>query len=255
MRRFILERSNDEIYTSHSGLARVGLCLNRYADVDKTLREAIPLCHGASPGDRVKAYVGQLCLGKSAFEAIEGFRRDGFFKRSPGIRKVPSTPRLRFDEYAEEMLPMVYANTIDFLPNAKVPVSLLATGHVALDIERLPSGEPAANGLIMSLAAYSYKILRWIGLLAEISPVRHAVKRRRLRPVIQELMYRVARVIRCGRRWTLRFSAHCPACRALRIPYHTNRTFMQLFSLETTPPPSVAVLVPPVQDNLWPLAS
>ena len=189
MRRFILERSNDEIYTSHSGLARVGLCLNRYADVDKTLSEAIPLCHGASPGDRVKACVGQLCPGKSAFEAIEGFRRDGFFKRSPGIRKVPSTPRLRLDEHAEEMLPMVYANTIDFLPNAKVPVSLLATGHMALDIERPPSGGPAANGLIVSLAAYSYKILRWIGLLADISPVRHAVKRRRLRPVIDAAIF------------------------------------------------------------------
>ena len=58
MRRFILEQSNDEIYTSHSGLALVGLCLNRYADVDKTLRKAIPLRHGVSHGDMVKAYVG-----------------------------------------------------------------------------------------------------------------------------------------------------------------------------------------------------
>lgn len=437
MRRFILEQSNDEIYTSHSGLALVGLCLNRYADVDKTLRKAIPLRHGVSHGDMVKAYVGQLCLGKSDFEAVENFRRDAFFKRSLGIRKMPSAPRLRqrFDEYADEMLPVVYANTIDFLVNAKVPVSPLSTGHVALDIdvfpmdnsgtmkegvsrtykgydgyapiaaylgqegwclanelregkqhsqkefrytlervlpnarrlteapllvrldgghdaletrgilaseqadfilkwnprqedpeawlvrvpaetawkcprpgkrvatfsvyeqqrwqgqdyrfrrvmrvtertidkygqillmpqididgwwttldeaehpdatiialyrdhatseqfhsefktdldiERLPSGKFATNDLIMSLAAYSYNILRWIGLiglLGDISPVRHPAQRRRLRTVIQELMYRAARVVRSGRRWTLRFSAHCPVYQAFRLTY------------------------------------
>ena len=70
-----------------------------------------------------------------------------------------------------------------------------------LDIERLPSGKFATNDLIMSLAAYSYNILRWIGLiglLGDISPVRHPAKRRR---------------------WTLRFSAHCPAYQAFRLTY------------------------------------
>jgi len=88
-----------------------------------------------------------------------------------------------------------------------------------LDIERLPPGKFATHDLIMNLAAYSYNILRWIdpiGLLGDISPVRHPAKRRRLRTVIQEPMYRAPRVIRSVQ-WTLRFSVHGPPYQAFRL--------------------------------------
>ncbi len=32
MKHFILEQSETEVYTSHSGLALVGLCLNQYGN-------------------------------------------------------------------------------------------------------------------------------------------------------------------------------------------------------------------------------
>lgn len=83
-----------------------------------------------------------------------------------------------------------------------------------LDLERLPSGKFATNDLIMGLSAFSYNILRWIGLIGlvgETSPVRHRAKRRRLKTVMQELMYLVARLIRTGRRLKLKFPRHCPA--------------------------------------------
>jgi hypothetical protein len=67
-----------------------------------------------------------------------------------------------------------------------------------LDIERLPSGKFATNDLLMTLAAYSYNILRWIGLiglLGDIAPVRHPAKRRRLKTVIQELITLAARLV------------------------------------------------------------
>ncbi len=70
-----------------------------------------------------------------------------------------------------------------------------------LDIERLPSGKFATNDLIMTLSVYSYNILRWIGLIGlvgNISPVRHPAKRRRIKTVIQELMYLAARIITTG---------------------------------------------------------
>ena len=54
-----------------------------------------------------------------------------------------------------------------------------------LDIERLPSGKFATNYLIMSLSAYSYTLLRWIGLiglLGEQSPVRGFLYYHRNRP-------------------------------------------------------------------------
>ncbi len=82
-----------------------------------------------------------------------------------------------------------------------------------LDIERLPSGKFATNVLVMTLAIFSYNMLRWIGLISlvgDISPVRHPAKRRRLRTVIQELMYLAARLIKTSRRLTLRFCRHCP---------------------------------------------
>ncbi len=91
-----------------------------------------------------------------------------------------------------------------------------------LDIERLPSGKFATNNLIMTLSAYSYNILRWIGLIGltgNVSPVRHPAKRRRIKTVIQELMYLAARVITTGRRMKLRFSKHCSSYHAFEATY------------------------------------
>jgi hypothetical protein len=80
-----------------------------------------------------------------------------------------------------------------------------------MDLERLPSGKFEVNCQIMACAALSYNILRYIGqlgLLGEQSPVRHPAKRRRIKTVIQELMYLAARLIEKGRRLYLRFSRH-----------------------------------------------
>ncbi len=83
-----------------------------------------------------------------------------------------------------------------------------------LDLERLPSDKFATNALVMDLGAFAYNILRYIdqlGLLGEQSPVRHPAKRRRIKTVIQELIYLAARLIRSGNRLKLRFGCHCPA--------------------------------------------
>lgn len=438
MKHFILEQSETEIYTSHSGLALVGLCLNRYGNLNKALKAGIPQRHGMSHSDIIKSYMGTLCLGKSDFEAIENYRHDLYFKSSLSIQQVPSTARLRqrMDEQAEALLPIIYHSNIDFMVHAQVPVTPLKTGHVALDmdvypmnnektrkegisrtykgydgyapiaaylgkegwclanelrvgkqhcqsefqytlervipaakrltdkpllvrldsghdaldtrvwlsgdeqvdfilkwnprkqdeeawlaqaeqfgqwtspregkrialfsveeqqilgdktyrfrrvmqitertikangqtllfpdieiegwwtslnqasyddaqiialyrdhataeqfhsefktdldIERLPSGKFATNDLIMALSAYSYNILRWIGLiglLGDISPVRHPAKRRRIKTVMQELMYLAARIIRTGHRLKLRFSSACAGFKAFEATY------------------------------------
>jgi hypothetical protein len=91
-----------------------------------------------------------------------------------------------------------------------------------LDLERLPSGKFATNAAVMALGAFAYNILRFIGqlgLLGEKSPVRHPGKRRRLKTVMQELMYLAARLIASGRRLRLRFSRHCPAFQAFTDVY------------------------------------
>jgi len=140
MKRFILEQSNTEFYTSHSGLSLVGLCLNRFTRLSKSLRTAIPLRHGIAHSDVVKSYLGQLCLGKSDFDAVENVRADHYFKESLGIGRIPSAARLRqrMDENAEDLLPVMYETGIEFLVQAKVPVSPLSMGYVALDIDVFP---------------------------------------------------------------------------------------------------------------------
>lgn len=91
-----------------------------------------------------------------------------------------------------------------------------------LDIERLPSGKFATNALMLALAGLAYNILRLIGqigLLGDWAPVRHPVKRRRLKTVMQELMYLAARVLRTGHRLVLRFAKHCPGFAAFEVVY------------------------------------
>lgn len=81
-----------------------------------------------------------------------------------------------------------------------------------LDIERLPSGKFATNALILTCAQLAYNILRWLGqngLLGADAPPRHRAKRRRIRTVMQELMYVAARLIHSGRRLKLAFGRGC----------------------------------------------
>lgn len=86
-----------------------------------------------------------------------------------------------------------------------------------LDLERLPSGKFDCNDLILHLGMFAYNCLRLIGqlgLTGALAPVRHPAKRRRLKTVLQELMYRAAHVIRHARRRVLDFGRTCPALAA-----------------------------------------
>jgi hypothetical protein len=77
-----------------------------------------------------------------------------------------------------------------------------------LDLERLPSGKFDTNSLVLTLAALAYNILRYIGqdtLICLDAPIRKAVHRRRLRTVLQEMIYKAARLVCHGRRYVLRF--------------------------------------------------
>jgi hypothetical protein len=91
-----------------------------------------------------------------------------------------------------------------------------------LDLERLPSGKFDTNDLVLTLGALTYNILRYIGLkglTGKLSPVRHPAKRRRIRTVMQELMYLAGRVLETGRQLKLRFSRHCPAIHSFETVY------------------------------------
>lgn len=79
-----------------------------------------------------------------------------------------------------------------------------------LDLERLPSGKFDTNDAILHLGLFAYNCLRLIGqlgLTGKCSPVKHPARRRRLRTVLQELMYRAAQFVTTERRRILDFGA------------------------------------------------
>lgn len=88
-----------------------------------------------------------------------------------------------------------------------------------LDLERLPSGKFDTNYLVCELAALAMNILRLMGqagLLGPDAPVRHAAKRRRIKTVMQELIYRAGRLIEHGRRVILGLGANDRSAKAFQ---------------------------------------
>ena len=80
-----------------------------------------------------------------------------------------------------------------------------------MDLERLPSGKFDTNYLVCQLACVALNLLRMIGqhtLLGPDAPLRHEAKRRRIKTVIQEMMFKAARLIRHAGRWVLGLGAN-----------------------------------------------
>ena len=75
-----------------------------------------------------------------------------------------------------------------------------------MDLERLPSGKFDTNYLVCQLAAVAMNLLRLIGqntLNEPDAPLRHAAKRRRIKTVMQEMMFKAGRMIKHAGRWIL----------------------------------------------------
>jgi hypothetical protein len=80
-----------------------------------------------------------------------------------------------------------------------------------LDLTRLPSGKFDTNALVCRFAALAMNILRLMGqrgLLGPDAPVRHQAKRRRIKTVMHELIYRAGRLIAHGRQMVLGLGAN-----------------------------------------------
>ena len=80
-----------------------------------------------------------------------------------------------------------------------------------MDLERLPSGKFDTNYLVCAMAAVAMNILRLIGqnaLVGKDAPLRHAAKRRRMKTVMQEIMFKAGRMIKHAGRWVLGLGAN-----------------------------------------------
>ena len=140
MKRFIITQSDKESYTSHSGLALVGLCLNEFCSLPATAKETFPLVEGVNGigiDDILRSSVGLLTLGQSDYEAVANHKEDEYFREALGIGKVPSaeTLRQRLDEVAPALRPLVDSCSVEFLKKAGVTFTPLHTGHVPLDCD------------------------------------------------------------------------------------------------------------------------
>jgi hypothetical protein len=138
MKHFIIEQSNKEFYTSHSGLALVGLCMNKLCSLPAKARAAFPISTGGiGLDDIVRSYIGLLATGQSDFEAVSNRAEDDYFKQALRIRRVPSaeTLRQRLDEVAPSLRRIADSCSVEFVKKARVAITPLDTGHVPLDCD------------------------------------------------------------------------------------------------------------------------
>jgi hypothetical protein len=82
-----------------------------------------------------------------------------------------------------------------------------------LDLERLPAGKFTTNNLVLHAGIFAYNLLRIMGqesLRKDDAPIRKNVQRRRVRTVIQNIIYCAARLVRHARKTYFNFGQHCP---------------------------------------------
>jgi hypothetical protein len=135
--RFTIEQSDQEFYTSQSGMALVGLAINRFTSLESRVAKAAP-CRGIATADVVRGYLGLLCQGKSDFAAMRPFYEDDmFFREALGLEKTPSpeTLRQRLDQFASVLGIIVDYCSVEFLKKVKATISLLPCGHAPLDLD------------------------------------------------------------------------------------------------------------------------
>ena len=83
-----------------------------------------------------------------------------------------------------------------------------------LDVERLPSGKFKTNATFLQLTMLAYNILRTIGQgimdVAAFAPRKLEVARRRLRSVIQDLIFIGCKIVNHAGAKSLKFGRNCP---------------------------------------------
>ena len=87
MKRFIIEKSDKEFYTPHSGLALVELGINRYSKLPMASKKTFQVTKGTDGiglDDILRSYLGMLSLGQTDYEAVTNKKNDDYFKHSLG---------------------------------------------------------------------------------------------------------------------------------------------------------------------------
>ena len=140
MQRFIITESEADL-TAHAGLGLIGMALNERTNLAAEAAAVSPLRSDAmSHANMLSCYVALLCLGKSDFEAINGFREDAFFAAALGLEQVPSEAilRQRMDANAAGYKRVVEDAVIEFLKRSGARLTPLGNGLMPLDCDVTP---------------------------------------------------------------------------------------------------------------------
>lgn len=133
---FVIRQSTRDL-TAMSGMAFVGVALNRFAEIARRVDPRFPVRQGLPSSQILASYIGLLTEGKSDFEAIESKRGDAFFQQALGVAGVPSaaTLRQRMDALGVPGSEAVDALLVPLLKRGRAQFTATASGHVPLDLD------------------------------------------------------------------------------------------------------------------------
>jgi hypothetical protein len=147
VRRFIITESEADL-TSHAGLGLVGRVLHERTNLARDAAAVSTQRSDAMPhADILSSYVALLCLGKSDFEAINGFREDEYFAAALDLDHVPSEGilRQRMDANAAGYQAVVEEAAIAFLRRSQAQLTALDNGLMPLDCDVQKMGSVLAS--------------------------------------------------------------------------------------------------------------
>jgi hypothetical protein len=82
-----------------------------------------------------------------------------------------------------------------------------------MDLERLPANSLATNELVLRLAMLSFNALKTIGIdtakLKELAPIKINVKRRRIKSILQDIIYSACKYVESGGYHKVKFGYDC----------------------------------------------
>lgn len=223
----------------HDSVENLGVCIDQgiHWIIKRNLRNESPEAWLALARKRGQAHVarpGKVVYRGGRYVQREGF--DGYFRQVYEVTVRTSTA-----DGQMLLTPEVEAATYETSLHDP-PETIIALYHAHgtseqfhselktdLDLERFPSGKFATNALILLLGMFAYNCLRLCGQEAlreegvpeaECAPIRRQVIRRRLRSVMQDLIYMASRVVFHARKWGLSFSRYNPWYLVWRRVYH-----------------------------------
>jgi len=211
VRRAILARMD----SAHDALDNIRVCIAaksdwlikrniRNEDPRSWLEQAQQLGDLTSPREGKKIWTGAYFIGREdlrlrlVFEVIERtIDRHGQMLLMPELEVNTWWTSLDLDATAVIELYHQHATCEQFHSEIKSD----------MDLERLPSGKFATNNLILLLGMFAYNALRLIGQssLSFPGPHRKEATRRRIRTVLQDIVYMACQVVSHARRWWLLF--------------------------------------------------